>query len=205
MFNKHGFDEAFVKAFIRVFKKHVKRGALVVGGGRVSREYVSIARSLFSSDFIADELAIHITRANALLFSYALRKPLIYYPAEARDRDIVVSGGFLPGLTTDACSVLVAEAMGIKKLINISNVDAIYTDLPSKKNAKPIKKLSISELRKLAEKFDKRKAGTNFVFDKIAIDLAERSLKEIHFVGKNIAEIEKAIKGKKHSGTVCYI
>jgi glutamate 5-kinase len=46
-------------------------------------------------------------------------------------------GGTIPGITTDTDSVLLAEAIGAKRLVNISNVDAVYDSDPKKNpNAK---------------------------------------------------------------------
>ncbi len=64
-------------------------------------------------------------------------------------------------------------------------------------------KMSYDELIALAASSDKRKAGTNFVFDLLACKLISRSNIETHFVsGKSLKDVEAAIEGKKHSGTV---
>ena len=198
-------DVPFLSRFISVFKSNVERGAIVVGGGSVAREYAKATYEITGNYGFADEVAINITRANASLVAKALNAKLILSPSEVLNERYYVSGGFFPGITTDSCAVLVAEAMGIKKVVNVSNVDAIYTKDPREPGAKKIERMSIDELISMSEEGDKRKPGGHFIFDVVAAKLAKRSLKEIHFVGKNIDEIEKAIKGEKHKGTVCYI
>jgi uridylate kinase len=50
---------------------------------------------------------------------------------------------------------------------------------------------------------DKRMAGTNFVFDMLACKLIARSKIETHFVSfRKMDDLESAVEGKKHSGTV---
>ena len=66
-----------------------------------------------------------------------------------------------------------------------------------------IKKMSYEGLISLASQSDKRMAGTNFVFDMLACKLIARSKIETHFVSyKNLSDIESAIEGKKHDGTI---
>jgi len=94
--------------------------------------------------------------------------------------------------------------MGAGRLVNISNVDGVYDSDPRKsRKAKKYKKLTHRELAGLAEKEDKRKPGTHFVFDLIACRLAMRSGMELHFIGaKNLGDLGKAASGRPHRGTV---
>ncbi len=124
----------------------------------------------------------------------------------ARENKAVVMGGTIPGITTDTDSVLLAEAVGAGRLVNVSNVDAIYDSDPRKNpNAKRYVKMGYEELIALASQSDKRMAGTNFVFDLLACKLIARSKIETHFVSyKKMDDLEAAIEGKKHGGTVVY-
>ena len=55
----------------------------------------------------------------------------------------------------------------------------------------------------MAAEKDNRRAGENFIFDVLASKLLARSEIEGHFVsGKKLDDLEKAIMGKKHNGTV---
>lgn len=204
-------DTAFIRSFCEVVKKSKDKIGIVVGGGSVARAYASAARELGASEFDADEIAIVSTRQNAMLLVHGLGKDA--YPVVLTDfinakkaaatSRVIVMGGTIPGITTDTDAVLLAEAIGAKKLINISNVSGIYDSDPRKNpNAKKLDRMSYDELIALASASDKRLAGTNFVFDMLACKLIMRSKIETHFIGKDIAEIEKALNGKKHSGTV---
>jgi uridylate kinase len=205
-------DVEFVKSISALIRKSSDKFGILVGGGRTARDYASAARALGASEFDADEIAIMSTRQNAMLIVQGMKD--IAYPlaladfieakkALATDARVVVMGGTIPGITTDTDAVLLAEAIGAKKLINISNVSGIYNADPKKDpKAKKFDKMTYDELATLGTANDKRMAGTNFVFDMLACKLISRSKVEAHFVSKDMKEIENAINGKKHGGTV---
>jgi uridylate kinase len=89
-------------------------------------------------------------------------------------------------------------------MLNISNTSGIYDSNPKDNpNAKKFDKMTYDQLIELAVKSDHRTAGTNFVFDLLACKLIARSKIETHFVsGKNLEDVENAINGKQHGGTV---
>ncbi|MEM4359200.1 MAG: UMP kinase [Candidatus Bilamarchaeaceae archaeon] len=204
-------DVGFIKALCAVIRKSGERFGVLVGGGKTARDYAEATRTLGGSEFDADEIAIMSTRQNAMLFLQGLKD--IAYPAVLTDftnakkaftsARIVVMGGTIPGITTDTDAVLLAESIGAKRLVNISSISGIYESDPRKNpNAKKFSALGYEQLVALAMEADKRKAGTNFVFDVLACKLIARSKIETHFVGKDVLEIERAINGKKHNGTI---
>ncbi len=208
-------DVEYLKKLAQIIKKSKNSFGILTGGGSVARAYANAARSLGASEYAADSIAITSTRQNAQLVIAALAgagidvhpKALFDFDAAiepAKKNKAVVMGGTIPGITTDTDAVLLAEAVGAKRLVNISNVEAIYDSDPRKNtSAKRFTKLNYDELIKLASESDKRMAGTNFVFDMLACKLIARSKIEAHFVsGKNLADMENAIEGKKHNGTV---
>lgn len=205
-------DIEFLKKIAAILKKSKHTFGIVTGGGNTARIYADAARELGANEFEADAVAILSTKKNAHIMRYAL-KGLAYQNvlddfeearAVAEHHKVVVMGGTIPGITTDTDSVLLAEAMEAPRLVNVSNVDAIYDSDPKvNKNAKKFSKLTYEELNMLAAKSDMRKAGTHFVFDMLACKLIQRSGIETHFVsGKNLKDLEKAIDGKPHGGTI---
>ncbi len=205
-------DTEFVAKFADMIRKAKCNVGIVVGGGTAARAYAQAARKLGANEFEADEIAIMSTRQNAALLIAALEGdayPNVIYDFDtARDAAlgsrIVVMGGTIPGITTDTDAALLAEALHAARLVNMSNVDAIYDSNPkTNPNAKRYSKLSYADLISLAMRSDSRKAGENFIFDSVACKLIARSKIEAHFVnGKNLEEVKKAIEGKAHSGTV---
>ncbi|MEM4332196.1 MAG: UMP kinase [Candidatus Micrarchaeia archaeon] len=186
--------------------------AIVTGGGAAARTYARAMRKITPNEFLADQAAIMSTWQNAYLILAALHEKAYKTLPKTFDEaaqalvtnDFVVMGGTLPGITTDTDAVLLAERVGSKRIVNISNVDAIYTGDPRKdSNAQKIKKMTSNELIMLAAVKDSRKAGENFIFDVLACKLLARSGIEAHFVtGRNMADVEKAICGRPHNGTV---
>jgi len=198
------------KLILKLRKKY--HFAILCGGGAPARDYARAVREFQGNEFLSDEAAIMLTRANAFLMVAVLGEhayPNALYDftkaAEASVMDkIVVMGGTIPGFTTDADAALLAEKFGAKKLVNLSNVEAIYSEDPKKNpKAKRFSKLSHKQLVELANKNDLRTAGTNFVFDNIACKIVARSGIEVHFVkGTDLKQVEAAITGKPHNGTV---
>ncbi|MFA5412224.1 MAG: UMP kinase [Candidatus Micrarchaeia archaeon] len=205
-------DHAFLKEFKDMVMKSGEELGIVTGGGKVAREYASAAREFCGNNFVADEAAVAATRLNAQLMLALFRD--VAHPKVFRDfgkaaaalggHKIVVMGGTIPGITTDTDSVLLAEAIGAKRLVNLSNVDGIYdSDPKGNPSAKKFDKMTHAQLLEMAQKYDQRAPGTNFVFDMVACKLAKRSGIELHFVGgKNVKDLEKAVKGKRHAGTI---
>ncbi|MBU0527244.1 MAG: UMP kinase [Candidatus Micrarchaeota archaeon] len=206
-------DLGFLTSLAKLIKKSKNKFGILTGGGSIARVYAKAARALGASEYEADSIAITSTKQNAQLVIAALRNAGIdVYPKLINDFEeargllnkVVVMGGTIPGITTDTDAVLLGEAIGATRLVNISNVDAIYDSDPRvNKSAKRYSKMSYEQLISLATSSDKRKAGTHFVFDLLACKLIARSKMEAHFVsGKSEKEIENAIEGKKHNGTV---
>jgi len=204
-------DVEFLKKF-KTLLKGKEKVAIVVGGGKVARTYVAAASSFSKNSYWNDALAVAGTRLNAALVARvfegeAPQTPFHTFEAAASSLSthrIVVMGGTIPGITTDTDSVLLAEAIGANRLINISNVDGVYDSDPSKNpQAKMFKSMTHAQLIELANSSDNRAPGTHFVFDMVACKLIARSSIELHFVGgKNIDDLPKAMGGKTHRGTV---
>jgi uridylate kinase len=205
-------DLGFVRRFAGSVSALKGKVGVVTGGGKIARDYAAALSSLGGRVFAADSVAVRATRMNAQLVQEALGEEA--YPGIPEEFEeaaaalgnyrFVVMGGTIPGITTDTDSVLLAEAIGAKRLVNISNVRGIYDSDPRKnRKAKMFKKMKHRELVELAEEADKRKPGTHFIFDLVACRLAMRSGLELHFVGaKNLGELAKAASGKPHGGTV---
>jgi uridylate kinase len=208
-------DLPFLKAMAQLIKRSKNSFGILCGGGTAARLYANAARELGAGEYEADSIAIRSTRQNAHLLLAALRSAGIEAyervvedfecaKEPARESKAVVMGGTIPGITTDTDSVLLAEAIGAKRLVNISNVDAVYDSDPRKNPAaKKFAKMTYDDLITLAGASDKRMAGTNFVFDFLACKLIARSRIETHFVSfRKMDDVENAIEGKRHGGTV---
>jgi uridylate kinase len=203
-------DLRFVKAVAGIINASRLKCAITVGGGSYARTYVSALKSLGANDFQADKVAILETRQNAMLLLAALKDAYPNVPesielasAAMGKHKCVVMGGLYPGFTTDSTAVLLAESIGSRRIVNITNVNGVYDRDPSEPSAKKFKSMKIADFVALAMKNDMRKAGTHFVFDSVAAKLAMRSDIRIDVVsGRNLNDVRNAIEGKAHSGTV---
>ncbi|MFA6214657.1 MAG: UMP kinase [Candidatus Micrarchaeia archaeon] len=205
-------DAQYVSSLVRLLSGMKYRFGIVVGGGRLARQWADAVRKKGGSEFQADEAAIKATKKNAQFVIDAIKKNVNAKVCEtfedarrqASRHKFVVMGGTIPGITTDSDAVLLAECLGAKRILNLSNIDGIYSDNPVRNhNAKKFSRMPYAQLIDLAGKNDMRTAGTHFVFDFLACKLIARSRIEAHFVhGKNLLDVRKAIDGRQHGGTV---
>ncbi|MCE4617626.1 MAG: UMP kinase [Desulfurococcales archaeon] len=188
------------------------RVAIVAGGGETARNYIATLRKHGAPEGLLDEIGIEAARLNALLLAYALL-PRTYPKVPHNTRELLqawttglvpVMGGFQPGQSTNAVSLLVAEAVGSDLVVNLSRVNGVYTGDPKKDpKAKKLDTISLSELRVILAS-QEVKAGTYQLLDRLAMDIAERSKIRIAFVhGSDPYNAVKVIDGEK-IGTMVY-
>ena len=202
-------------------KARKQRVAACVGGGAFSKEVAGAVRSVGGSEFLADKAAVKATHANAIVLTAALNALGGTAGGNGRGLGVVsssvkavfcesfsdaaiafaagcipVMGGTIEGITTDADAVLLAEAIGARKVVNASAVGGVYDSNPkTNSGAKLFARLSYDQLVALAAKSDSRKARTNFVFDLVASKLAARSRVEVEFVkGIDFKKVETRVK-----------
>jgi uridylate kinase len=205
-------DTDFLLKFKTLILSKVKVGfsfRIIAGGGKIARRYqeaANLVTPLSRQDL--DWIGIHSTRLNAQLLrnifvGYAhpqvIKNPTIDIEAE---EPIVVAAGWQPGCSTDYDAVLMARNIGAERLINLSNIDYVYTSDPRKNpDAKKIEKTSWSEFRKLIpEAWD---PGLSSPFDPIAAKEAEAINLEVAIInGARLEEFSKYIDRKPFIGTI---
>jgi uridylate kinase len=205
-------DVAFVKRLSK-FLLEVKRKnkiVIIVGGGKMAKDYIRSTRALKPSESLLDSMGILGSRMNAMVIMAALGKQA--YPKVVKNREelehgistgkIVVLGGTVPGQTTNAVAVAAAQFFKSDMLVIGTNVKGIYTKDPKKyRNAKMIPKIKSKDLYQMV-KVKKHMAGPLTVMDPVAARLLERSkIKAILLDGRNLANIKKAITRKNFVGT----
>ena len=145
-------DVEFLKKFKEIIEKHIRQGKkfiLITGGGQVCRDYQIAASQVAPlDDQDLDWLGIHTTRINGHLLRSIFREyahhRIISDPYQEIDfkEHILVAAGWKPGRSTDNVAVILAKNFGVKKLINLTNVDYVYNKDPAKhEDAKAIKKM----------------------------------------------------------------
>jgi uridylate kinase len=208
-----GIDTAFLKAFHTSILAHVRRGVsfyIVAGGGMTARDYQhaveEVRGDLHPED--VDWLGIHATRLNAHLlraiFKDESQGRIVKNPTRGLrgNYPIIIGAGWRPGRSTDYCAVMAAKQLGAKRIVNLSNIDYVYTDDPrDNADAEPIKRLSWDEYRKMIPaEWD---PGLSSPFDPVASKLAQEHKMEVAIInGGKLEEFDKYVNKEHFEGTV---
>jgi len=210
-------DVDFLKKFRNLIIGFVKRGyrfVIIVGGGKINRHYNEVAKSLNKKikNIDLDWLGIAVTKLNAELIRVIfgdLAYPKIVSNPKTKVKTkcpIIIGSGYEPGHSTDLDAIIRAKIIGAQLVVNLSNIDYVYTDNPRKNpRAKPIKEISWSDFLKILGKTigKKWKPRMNTPFDPIAAQLAQKyGLTVIVANGQKIKNFKKILLGKNFIGTV---
>ena len=205
-------DAKYIKTLADVLKDLAKEVQLMVicGGGKISRYYSATGKELGGTTYQLDEMGIAVTRINAKLLSIALGDAGIdgdipTAPEKCAENSapgkVSVMGGTEPGHTTDAVAAMVAKCSGAVRIVNASNVDAVYTDDPRKNpDAKRLTRMTIKELKEIV--YDEHDACRSSVFDPLGVKIAMENKIDILMVnGRDLNELRNAVLGKDIKGT----
>ena len=212
-------DTEFLSNFIKMVTQWLdedksRRLILVAGGGAPARVYqnaykeVGEATKLNSEANAADWIGIMATRINAQLlkacFGDYCKNDVVYNPTVEDlqfDGQVLVASGWKPGFSTDTDAVYLGEKFGAKTIVNLSNIEKVYTDDPRKNpDAKPLDTISWADFRKMVG--DEWVPGKNCPFDPIASKKAsELGMKVICAGGKNIPNIKAILNDQEYVGT----
>lgn len=201
-------DITFLRAFRRVIDNLTEmRFIIICGGGKICRKYQDAARE--TGDMKEEDLdwiGIRATRLNAELvrsiFGDEAHGKVIHDPDEQIDlsRRIVIGAGFEPGSSTDLRAVQLAARFGASRVINMSNIDHVYSADPNKDpHARQLTEISWPDFRKLVG--DEWNPGLNMPFDPIASREGERLGLKVIIIGNDVTNLEKVLTGQSFSGT----
>lgn len=186
---------------------------LVIGGGAPARNYQKAYKEISERSnkeaFIdeADWIGITATYLNAQLvkaiFSDICLDPVVHDPTrvEMFSGQILVASGWKPGFSTDNDAVLLAERFSANQVLNLSNIEKVYTDDPkTNPDAKPIDKISWEDFIKIVG--EEWIPGKHLPFDPIASARAKkRGIQVICANGRNLKNIRAILDGEDFVGT----
>lgn len=209
-----GVDINFIKRFKHTVLEYLNQDlnrklVFVVGGGGPARSYQKAYRDIVEHPDAdsQDWIGIMATRLNGELlrgvFAEDCPDPVVTNPTSVKNFNgrILVAAGWKPGFSTDNDSVLLAENIGADTVINLSNIQKVYSADPKlDPDAVPLDTISWSDMTKLVG--DKWIPGVNVPFDPIATKRAsELKLKVITAAGNDIENLKKILVGSEFEGT----
>ncbi len=205
----------FLKQLRELVLKVIEQGrkiVIVTGGGKTARHYIDAASNVQKiSDDDLDWLGIHATRLNGHLVRTILRdvahpivykNPLAVPPVKEWQGNVLIGAGWRPGWSTDFVACRIAQLLDAKTVINMSNIDFVYSDDPrTNPDAKAYEDLRWRDYRQLVG--DEWSPGLSAPFDPVAAKFCHKYGMSVAVVnGKNLAEVEKAILGQDFRGTL---
>ena len=211
-------DVEFLAAFVKMASDWLARDSgrrliLVAGGGAPARVYQNAYKDVCASlaanpdNSAADWIGVMATRINAQLlkasFGGLCQNDVVTNPTADIDfkGQVLVASGWKPGFSSDNDAVLLAEKFGADTVVNLSNIEKVYTDDPRKNpDAKPLDEISWADFRKMVG--DEWVPGKNVPFDPVASKkAAELGLTVICSAGKNIENTKNILDGAPYVGT----
>jgi uridylate kinase len=204
-----GYIKQFAAELVALAKSY--RLFVVVGGGRLARNYIQAARQLGADESSLDHVGIDATRLNARVLVSALHgTALERIPHDFDDaleasmfHPIVVMGGTHPGHTTDAVAVMMGERARAQRILILTNVDGVYSADPRvDRAAKRIDKLTASELVAVTANAT-TEAGSTGVIDPMGCKIVQRArIPTCVLHGRDFDALRAAAEGRPFKGTL---
>jgi len=207
-------DTTFLSDFKNLIEHQItfsgRRFIIIAGGGKTARRYQDAAAAVTELDpEDLDWMGIHATRLNGHLLRTIFRDiahpEMITNPDEVTDvpkeSSLIIAAGYRPGASTDLRAVQVAINRGATRLINLSNIDHVYTADPQKNpDAQKIEDITWPEFMKLIP--TEWNPGLSSPFDPVAARTAKQHNLEVTIInGNNTSELENYLEGKPFIGT----
>lgn len=185
-----------------------KRLVLVTGGGKTSRHYVDAVKQIhdIENDDL-DWLGIHATRLNGHMLRTIFRdiayRRVVKDPKRvprAKRHKLIIAAGWKPGASSDRVAAYIANRIGVKRVVNMSNIDHVYSADPRENpDATPYSKLSWDEFRKLVG--DTWDPNMSAPFDPIASKYCQKKGIEVNIISGDTENLEKLLRGEEWIGT----
>lgn len=201
---------ASLKDLITTETANGRRFIIIAGGGKTARRYQDAAAdvaTLENEDL--DWLGLHATRLNGHLLLTIFRdlahRVMVTNPDDVldmpEDAALIVAAGYRPGASTDLRAIQIAERVGATKVINLSNIDYVYTaDPKTDPNATKIEDITWAEFRKLIPA--EWGPGLNSPFDPVAArEAEEKNIEVASLNGTKLLSLKNYLDGKTFTGT----
>jgi uridylate kinase len=210
-----GVDGEFLRRFWETIRGLIeadneRRFIFVVGGGGPARAWQNAYRGVCGGaarDEEADWIGVMATRLNAQLVKAVMAEwccqEVVTDPTQAEPLKgkVLVAAGWKPGFSSDNDAVLLAERFNAGLVINLSNIEKVYTADPKiDPAARPLDTISWEDFRAMIG--DEWVPGKNVPFDPVASRRAHQlGLKVICAAGRDLENLKKIILGGDFTGT----
>src|SRR3989338_1303809 len=207
-------DTVFLSSLKKLLEEEVRKGKefiVVLGGGKTARRYQAAGREVANlTPAEVDWLGIYSIQLNAelvrLIFGPLAHGKVIIQPHDlsAVSRPIAVAGAEQPGHSPDFDAVEMAHEATAKRIVNLSNIDYVYTKDPKKfPDARKIEDIDWKNFRKLLPAVEEWEPGSNTPFDPVAAKRAEElGLEVVVMNGNDLAHLRNYFEGRPFKGTV---
>lgn len=213
------FDFNYMKNFYQIVKRLIEKDYkffITVGGGYLMRKYRDLAREggLNNDEQIhwigttVNNLNAEIVRATMAdicedrIFAYE-----DYYGAKeiVFNKPVIVGGGGRAGHSGDVDAMVIAKRLGVKTIISLKNIDAVYSADPKKfPEAVKLEELTWDEYLEIIGTRE-HLPGANFPIDPIAsLEAQKTGRKFIILGGDDLQNFENAVQGLNFRGSTVY-
>lgn len=193
---------------------------IAVGGGITGRQFQKLAQDAGESDKVdLHKIGIAATNLNAELlhsvFTGIAVVDVLRYRAydefmhhdDVRDvfgnGNVVIVAGSQPGRSNDWNALEIANVFGVDKIIDVKNIDGVYSADPKKDpEAKFIQHLTWEEYLNVIGNPQEHAPGANYPVDPVTAKRAHELQIAYQVVGADLANLEKVVRGEEFHGTV---
>lgn len=202
-----------LKQFRDEILKLVERGyqiAVVIGGGRVTRNLVSDLKEESLSHTELDHLSIMMTQVhatilrmlfgnNAIKRDFSTYNELLEFSWESSK--VLVIGGLFPGQSTNGTTAICSELLQVEYFFNLFGYDHISSNDPTNGNPRELlSNISYEELGRLIKNF-KQMLGHYELFDHNALQFVKRSSIPVIFLNGMEPELISSYLNSNNIGT----
>jgi len=211
-----GIDIQFLSDFNAFIRKQIannRRFFITVGGGGTTRHYqkaANLVRHQEIDNLDLDWLGLHATRLNAQLIRTIFRdiadaRVIKHYEVILKiDKPVAIAAGWKPGWSTDYCAVTLCQDYNIPCVINLTNIDHVYSQDPrNNPDAKFLDDVTWETYRTMIG--DTWIPGMNAPFDPVASKLAQDLDITVKILnGKHLDNLARALDNKEFVGTTIH-
>ncbi|MDD3263475.1 MAG: hypothetical protein PHT94_01105 [Candidatus Nanoarchaeia archaeon] len=193
---------SFLDEFVNLLYSLDGQFFIVVGGGILARELQKVAKNVTQENEYLDLLGITATKINADIVAKRLGcETKSFEEIDEKDK-FVVTYGTKPGASTDLVAVNIALKFGIDEVINVTNVDHVYSNFEKKIPVYDITWNEYFDIFKVDLNNLKWSAGGHYPFDLIASLKCYENQMNVKILNNDIEKLKNLLVNNELIGTL---